>query len=111
LKIEQLHQALWLPDGRAQGEIQLTLRQQDIDRMRLGYVCAKCMEPHETAWPVRCRVCGAPMRTEQAAYFAREFGGVEPVSARPGWDEELETLEERRRKEEERARKDGQLRG
>jgi len=111
LAIDQVEQGLWLPDGRVQGEVQLTLRASDIERMRTGYVCVKCLEPHENAWPVRCQVCGAPMRSEQAAYFAREFGGEIAMPGRPSWDEELGGLEERRRKEEERARKDGQQRG
>ena len=106
LAIDQLHQGIWLPDGRVQGEVQLTLRQEDIERMRAGYVCVKCLEPHETSWPVHCQVCGAPMRSEQAAYFAREFGGEIAMPGRPGWDEELDGLEERRRKEDERARED-----
>jgi len=104
LAIDQLHQAIWLPDGRVQGEVQLTLAPEDVERMRLGYVCAKCLEPHETAWPERCNACGSPMRSEQAAYFAREFGGILPVVNRPSWEEELDSLEERRRKEEEAKR-------
>ena len=110
LAVDQVHQALWLPDGRVQGEAQLTLRPEDIERIRAGYVCVKCLEPHETAWPVRCQVCGAPMRCEQAAYFAREFGGEVEMETRPSWDEELGGLEERRRKEDERAGKDAQQR-
>jgi hypothetical protein len=111
LKVEQLNQALWLPDGRVHGEVQLTLRHDDVMRMRQGYVCAKCLEPHERPWPERCQACGAPMRSEQAAYFEHEFGGLEPTSTRLPWEQEIGTLDERRRKEDERARNDGQLRG
>jgi hypothetical protein len=73
----------------------------DVGRIKAGYVCAKCLEPHETPWPEHCIACGSPMRSEQAAYFAREFGGEITAPGRPGWDEELEGLEERRRKDEE----------
>ena len=105
IAVDQIEQGIWLPDGRIMGEVQLTLRGVDIERMRAGYVCVKCLEPHETAWPVHCQVCGAPMRSEQAAYFAREFGGEVIRAARPSWEEELGGLEERRRKaEEEEAR-------
>ena len=104
LAVDQVHQGLWLPDGRIQGEVQLTLRAEDIERMRQGYVCAKCLEPHERAWPEHCQACGAPIRTEQADYFMREFGGIAPASKRPGWEEELDGLEERRRKAEEAKR-------
>ena len=110
LRVDQLNQALWLPDGRQQGEVQLTLHGEDVERMRLGYVCAKCLEPHERPWPKRCQSYGETMRTEQAAYFEREFGGVEVTAQRMPWEQEVEGLEERRRKEDERARKNGQLR-
>lgn len=101
LAAEDVHQALWLPDGRVQGEVQLTLSPDDIGRIRAGYVCAKCLEPHESPWPERCQACGSPMRAEQAAFFAREFGGVAPPWERPSAEEELAGLEERRRKQEE----------
>ena len=72
-------QGFWLPDGRVQGAVQLTLSEDTIERMRLGYMCVKCMEPFEQAWPERCPVCGAPVRDKQAEYFAREFAGEEEI--------------------------------
>jgi hypothetical protein len=106
IAIEQVQQGLWLPDGRIQGEAQLVLSGEDIDRIRAGYVCAKCLEPHEEAWPERCSVCGSPMRTEQAAYIAREFGGnIGTVGKTTDWEAELAGLDERRRKQEEADRK------
>jgi hypothetical protein len=101
LDIDQVEQGIWLPDGRIMGEVQLTLTETDIGRIRAGYVCVKCLEPHEQAWPEHCQACGAPMRSEQAAYFAREFGGEVKRVPRPSWEEELGGLEERRRKSEE----------
>ena len=93
-------QGLWLPDGRVQREAALTLSREDVDRMRAGYVCAKCLEPFEQAWPERCPVCGAPIRTEQAAYFAREYGGEQRLGSSVSLAEELEQLPERQQKEE-----------
>jgi hypothetical protein len=99
---EQPDQGFWLPDGRRLGGATFALKPEDISRMRAGYVCAKCFEPFERAWPERCNFCGAPVRTEQAAYFAREYGGEERLHQGVDLNEELGTLEERARKEEEK---------
>jgi hypothetical protein len=68
-------QGIWLPDGRVQGAVELTLSEETVERLRAGHLCAKCFEPFEQAWPERCHVCGAPIRSEQAEYFAKEFAG------------------------------------
>jgi hypothetical protein len=93
-------QGLWLPDGRVQGEVELTLSRETVERMRAGYMCAKCLEPFEQAWPERCHVCGAPIRTDQAQYFAREYAGMEQLGPRTSLDEELAGLHERVEEEE-----------
>jgi hypothetical protein len=74
--------------------VQLILKQEDIERMRNGYVCAKCLQVFEEAWPEKCFACGAPIRTKQAEFFAREFGGVERVGSRVRLSDELERLKE-----------------
>ena len=102
LDIQQIHQAIWLPGGRMQGAVQLTLSADTIERMRTGYMCAKCLEPLRDPWPERCPLCGAPIRTEQAEYFAREFGGEVHMGPRTSWDDEIERMHEeveRERKE------------
>lgn len=70
-------EGLWLPDGRVLGNVRMTMTKETIERMREGYLCAKCLEPFEQAWPERCHVCGAPVREKQSEYFANEFGGEE----------------------------------
>lgn len=103
LDIRPVEQGIWLPDGRIQGEVELTLAPEDVERMRQGYVCAKCLEPLEQAWPEKCPVCGAPIRTEQAAYFAREFGGEERLGPSTTLADERERMleeAERQQKEE-----------
>lgn len=103
-------QGIWLPDGRVQGEALLTLKPEDIERMRAGYICAKCLEVFEHAWPERCHVCGAPIRTEQASYFAREFAPkLVQLGPKTSMADELAGLDERRRKEEERQAKEARL--
>src|SRR5262249_1149466 len=76
------------PGGRLQGAVQLTLSADTIERMRTGYMCAKCLEPLQHAWPERCPLCGAPIRTEQAEFFAKEFGGEVRLGPSTDWDYE-----------------------
>ena len=109
LLIEDVDQGIWLPGGRRLIQPRFTWPPQVIERLRAGYLCINCLEPHEQAWPVNCTLCGFPMRSEQAAYFAKEYGGERELKRRD-WDEELDGLEERRRKEDERARQDDQQR-
>ena len=72
---DQHSEGIWLPDGRVHGNVRITVTAETLERMRAGYMCVKCLEPLEHSWPERCPVCGAPIRTEQAAFFAREYGG------------------------------------
>jgi hypothetical protein len=99
LDIEQLQQGIWLPDGRVQGEVKLTLDEESKERMRLGRMCAKCQEPFEHAWPERCNVCGAPIRDKQAEFFAREFAGTQSLGPSISLEEEAATFRERAERE------------
>jgi hypothetical protein len=99
---QQSDQGLWLPDGRVLGGVSLTLASGDVERVRAGYVCAKCLEPFEQAWPERCHVCGAPVRREQASFFAREYGGEQRLGPSVALADEIERLPEERAKEAER---------
>jgi predicted amidophosphoribosyltransferase len=99
----QPDEGIWLPDGRVHGNVRMVVTRETLERMRAGYICAKCLEPFEQSWPERCHVCGAPIRTEQAAYFAREYdpNGVE--IGRATYD--MEHLHERANRETRRRRK------
>lgn len=94
-------EGIWLPDGRRLRSPILTLDVDDVDRMRAGFACAKCLEPFERPWPERCHVCGVSVRRDQAAFFAREFDPTPADLTATDWDEELDGLEERLRKQEE----------
>lgn len=109
IEITAVEQGIWLPGGRTLGEFEITWPPEVVERFRAGYKCVNCMEPQEAAWPEHCSLCGYPMRSEQAAFFAREYGGERQINGKD-WEAEIGSLDERRRKEEERARKDGQLR-
>lgn len=91
---EHGREVIWTPDGRRQRQAVFTLREEDKERMRLGYVCAKCLEPFEHAWPERCHQCGVAVRRDQAAFFAREFDPKPLDLTRTDWEAELERLKE-----------------
>jgi hypothetical protein len=100
LDVRNVHQGIWLPDGRVHGAVEMTMSEDTIERMRLGYLCAKCLEPFEHPWPERCHVCGAPVRDKQAEYFAQEFAGeVKLGSTQPLDDGGMWERIERERKE------------
>lgn len=63
--------------GRPTLDVQMRFRLSDIERMRQGYVCINCLEPHEKPSPVACLLCGYPMRDRQAQDFAAKFKGLE----------------------------------
>jgi hypothetical protein len=72
---------IYLPSGRVQGGVRITMSEETVERMRLGYMCVKCFEPFEQAWPERCHVCGAPIASRQRDYFEQEFAGVERLGS------------------------------
>jgi len=92
--IEHLQQAIWLPDGRRQSMDVPVLTARTKERMRTGHMCVKCQEPFEHAWPKLCHVCGCRVRSEQAEYFAREFGGEIHVGPSTSIDEEIARMHE-----------------
>lgn len=61
--------------GRETQEIHTRFRPEDIGRMKAGYVCINCWEPHEQPYPDECSVCRYPMKARQAADFEQAFKG------------------------------------
>ena len=66
-----------LATGRPTQGVSARLHPKDVDRIRNGYVCINCMEPHETPFPDNCTVCTYPMREMQPDAFGLQYGGVE----------------------------------
>jgi len=87
-------------DGRRQVDPLLTVDAETSERMRLGYLCANCLEPFERAWPTQCPVCGVYVREFQAAYFAQQFRGIE-IRRTYDHDRELAAIEEQIAREKE----------
>lgn len=63
--------------GRWTRDVLWTLDPETTARVRLGYVCIDCMEPHEQAFPRKCSLCGFPMYEWQSAEFGRRYQGEE----------------------------------
>jgi len=62
-------------DGVARRDVTYTLTEEDTERVRLGYVCLQCLEPHERPFPERCSDCGYPMKERQPRDFERNYEG------------------------------------
>ena len=95
------NKAIQLVDGRIQREPMIPFSAETVDRLRSGWLCMKCVEPFERAWPIKCPVCGAPVRTEQARYFAMRYAGEIRIGPHTTLEEERAGIAERARKEEE----------
>jgi len=81
--------------------VKVTFDRESTERIRTGYACARCLEVFEVPWPLSCPVCRAPIRERQAEYFEREYTPAVLDLSPTDWSDELASLEERRRKEEE----------
>lgn len=77
LAIRDDYDTISLDAGRPTLDVQMRFKPSDIERIRLGYVCIDCLEPHEHAFPESCGLCGFPMREFQREDFDRKFKGLE----------------------------------
>jgi len=81
-------------DGRHFQDASITLTPEAAERMWQGYMCARCLEPFDEAYPEKCIVCGFPVKELQRKLLERDFLGHDPtvVSGFP-MERELEYLE------------------
>ena len=70
----------------------------DFGRMRDGYICARCFEDLDTAFPDECPVCHFPMRDDQARFIAERFVGERWVGPTTTLEEEAAIMLEMREK-------------
>lgn len=90
-------------DGQVRGAIEIGLNEDDINRIRAGYICAKCYEDLDTPFPDECPVCHFPMAEKQSELFAKRFQGDRWVGPQTTDDEEraiMMEMRERRYREE-----------
>lgn len=88
-----------LPDGRAMERTVLGFSAEIIERMRQGYVCVKCYEAVNTAFPDECPVCKFPMREKQTEEFAKDFRGSIRFGPTTTLDEEYAIAQEQIQRE------------
>jgi hypothetical protein len=67
---------------------------EDMERVRLGYACIKCLTPHEQPYPEECSNCLLPMRMLQDSLFARLYEGEIEVGPQISDEDEWERLKE-----------------
>lgn len=60
---------LWIDGNSVFEGIEEGLTQETFDRIRHGYMCIKCKEPHEQPFPVQCSLCGFPIKDQQRRYL------------------------------------------
>ena len=68
----------------------------DVDgwnRIRLGYVCVMCVQPHERTYPDECSICRFPMKSLQDKVAKEKFGGYRWIGSRIDMNDELERLD------------------
>ncbi len=64
-----------MPDGRKLQKTVFGLTEEQVGRIKAGYVCIKCLEDHDAPFPDNCAVCSFPMRERQTEEFRKDFRG------------------------------------
>jgi hypothetical protein len=88
-----------MPDGRVMQKTVFGLTREQVDRMRAGYTCVKCMEDYSSPFPTECAVCKFPMAAKQAEEFAKDFRGEIAYGPTTTLDEERGIMNELRERE------------
>jgi len=83
-----------MPDGRRMQRTVFALTEEQVERIRVGYICIKCLEAHDSPFPDACAVCKFPMREHQAEEFAKDFRGDIAFGPSTTIDEEYGIAEE-----------------
>lgn len=90
-----------MSDGREFLDVNIALPDTDVERIRQGYVCIRCLEPQETPFPEVCgftapdgvtKLCNFPIREKQLAEFAVMYKGTVDVGS--GLAEEIDRMTE-----------------
>lgn len=81
-------------DGTWRSAPKIILDPENVGRMRAGYVCAKCWEPHPVPFPKKCSVCRFPMADKQSEYLAKAYQGNVRMGPSSSLEDELAALEE-----------------
>lgn len=97
-----------MPDGRVFQRTVWGLTEEQVERIRQGYTCVKCLEDYDSPFPDECKVCHFPMREHQTEEFAKDFRGEIAFGPSTTLDEERGIMNEMRERDAyDRARKLG----
>ena len=83
-----------MPDGRTMWTPLFALTEAQVEKVRQGYICIKCLEDLNSAFPDLCPVCAFPMRLRQTEEFAKTFRGEKKFGPSTTIEEEYEIAEE-----------------
>lgn len=98
---EDENHVLIFSDGTYRSSFNVTVSDDDVGRIKAGYMCAICFEPHDEAFPEECNACRFPMKYRQAAYVAKAYQGKVRLGPSTSLADELaamDELEERHRR-------------
>jgi len=88
-----------MPDGRKMERPLFALTEEQVERIRLGYICLQCLEAHDSPFPDQCAVCGFPMREHQTTQFAADMRGKIRFGQQTTDEEEYQMAEEQIQRE------------
>jgi hypothetical protein len=91
-----------LADGREFLDANIALHDDDVERIRTGWVCIRCYEPQSKAFPNVCEatlpngqpMCGFPIAEKQAGEFAAMYKGSVKIGSQINWQDEAQRLNE-----------------
>lgn len=93
---------VWLdePTGRLQKNVNLTFPKEVIEAIKSGFICLRCLEPQDEAFPEVCQSppemgCTYPIKERQILDFSMEFEGDKHLGPARPIREYLEEQEER----------------
>lgn len=85
--------------GRTYSGVNVSVNKETLDAMIAGYVCAKCFEPQEEAFPEVCSMpgCGMAIRDRQLPMLRELYKGERWIGSREALADELERMPQHKR--------------
>jgi hypothetical protein len=83
-------------------DVEMALAAEDVERIRQGYVCIRCLEPQSVPFPEICesrlpngaRWCNFPIKEKQLEEFAAMYHGEVSLGSKVNLNDEVERLTE-----------------
>lgn len=93
-KVEEDANSADMISGEWYRGFRFTLDDEGFARLKAGYACLMCLEPHEHPFPEACSLCGYSIGARQTQDMEIEFAGSEHVGPSTTMNEELARLDE-----------------